>query len=190
MVFWFSSCGLVSFLFLSWLFCVFFFLFFSFLSKKTHQNRTQQETQKPNMQKKGQNQLAQLCSQIVFLIFGGWATKMCFCWKHYKNRGLNIFWERKKGKPLTELLSWKAVQGWAENLSNYVAQHNWTDFQLNKMCFFSSFSFFSYQNHFLPAERRRFVNIKRKRKIWTDFQLKKGQFLDRFSAPQQRCIYI
>ena len=29
-----------------------------------------------------------------------------------------------------KLLSWKSVQGWVENLSNCVAQHNWTDVQL------------------------------------------------------------
>ena len=53
------------------------------------------------MQKKRDKQkiqLVQLCSQIVFLILGGWATKCDFPRKLYKNRGLSIFSERKKGK--------------------------------------------------------------------------------------------
>ena len=58
------------------LFC-FEFCLFSFLSKKRPpKNRIQQKPQKTKMQKKRtktKKKLAQLCSQIVFLIFLGWA---------------------------------------------------------------------------------------------------------------------
>ena len=66
-------------------------LFHSF-QKKTPKNRTQQKAQKPNMQKK------RTSSQIVFLVFWGWAPKMCFCWKHY-NKGVSTYFE--KGKKAT-----------------------------------------------------------------------------------------
>ena len=192
MILLFASCGLVSFL----LFCFEFWIFclFSFLSKKDPQKtghsknpRTTQIAEKKDKQK---NQLAQLCSQIVFLLFGGGLQK-CYslCWKPYKNRGLSIFWESKKekGPKICPRLSWTSVQGWVENLSNYVAQQNWTDVQLNK-CVFLSFIFI--KNRLLPAERRIFLKNRRtkKRKYWTGFQLKKGQFLDRISAQQH--IYI
>ena len=120
------------------LFWILLFCFFIPLKKRSPQNRTQQKpkNQKCRKKDKQKNQLAQLCSQIVFLILGRWATKMlCFAKKTYKNRGLSIFWERKKGPKMWKRLSWKSVQGWVEKLSNYAAQHNWTDFQLNQMCF-------------------------------------------------------
>ena len=68
----FASCGLLS-------FCCFVlnFVFFSFLSKKdpqkTGHNKNQKKSKNARKKTTKKNQLAQLCSQIVFLIFGGWA---------------------------------------------------------------------------------------------------------------------
>ena len=104
--------------------------------------------------------------------------------------GLNIFWERKKGPQMWKKLSWKSVQDWVENLSNYVAQHNRPDVQLKKIvfCLFLFFLFFN-KNRILPAKRRIFLKHKKKRKIWTDFQLKEGQFWNKFQLYSKK-IYI
>ena len=84
---WFSSLHLVV-LFLFWLFCVHDFAFYCFLflsrnrppkqdtAKKTNQNAEKKDKQK--------NQLAQLCSQIVFLILGAGYKNVMFCCKPYK----------------------------------------------------------------------------------------------------------
>ena len=98
-----SSClhlvVLLPFLFL--LFCFefcLFLLFFSFPSKKDPpKNRTQQKPQKTKMQKNQtkKNQLAQLCSQIVFLNFLGWASNFHFLAENTnKNSGFSIFSNR------------------------------------------------------------------------------------------------
>ena len=67
-------------LFFSWLFCVFLFFYHSFQKKrpqKTGHCKIQKKKHKKAAKKDKQKiQLAQLCSQIVFLIFWGWATKM------------------------------------------------------------------------------------------------------------------
>ena len=99
--------------------------------------------------------------------------------------------KEKNGRKLTKLLSWKSVQAWVENLSNYVAQHNWTDFQRKKMVFFFFFFFFFEKSH-SPCRRKTIFENKnnKKRNFWTDFQLKKGQNLDRFSTLQHIYIYI
>ena len=136
------------------------------------------------MQKKGQTKKS--VSAVVFTniapnFLGVGYKNVIVCWNPpppNKKRALSIFRERKKGQ--------KCEKGWAENLSNYVAQHNWTDFQLNKMCFL----FIFIRNRILLAERGRFLKKKWKRKkkeILDRFQLKIWQFLDRFSA-QTRAI--
>ena len=85
-------------------------------------------------------------------------------------------------------LSQKSVQGWVKNLSKYVAQHNWTDFDSKKGFFLSSFLFL-FENVILPAERK-IEKIRIKRRFWTDVWLKKGQFLDRFLTLQHIYIHI
>ena len=80
-------------------------------------------------------------------------------------------------------LSWKSVQGWFEILSNYVAQHNWTDFQLKMLCFVCYFLSFMKIAFSLQKEEDCW-KIKRKKEILDRFQLKKGQFLDRCSTLQ------
>ena len=74
-----------------------FFLHFSFLGFGIDSAKTP-KTKNAEKKDKQKIQLAQLCSQIVFLIFGGGVQNFYFCWKHYKNRGLSIFRERKKAK--------------------------------------------------------------------------------------------
>ena len=65
--------------------CCFVFKFCYFVPfKEKTKNQTQQKSPKEKMQKKGQNQLAQLCSQIAFLIFWGGLQNGNFCWKPYK----------------------------------------------------------------------------------------------------------
>ena len=57
--------------------------------------------------------------------------------------------------------------------------------------FFFLFLLFLLKNLILPAERRRFLknkNRKKQKTNWTDFQLKKGQFLDGFSTLQHKSI--
>ena len=130
------------------------------------------------MQKKGQTKNS--VSAVVFTNsvpnFWGWATKMLFFAESPIKIGVWAYFEKgRKGQ--------KCEKGWAEHLCNYVTQHNWTDFQLNKM-FFCLFSFFYfYENRILPAERRLFLKNKkengkfgqifnsRKGNVWTDFQL-------------------
>ena len=73
----------------------------------------------------------------VSMIFGGGPQNVIFAENPIKIVVLAYFEKGKKGQKMwTELLSWKSVQGWVENLSNYVAQHNWTDFQLKKLFVF------------------------------------------------------
>ena len=76
---WFSCLHLVV-LFFCWIvLCPSFvssFLAFSFLSKKTQKTGHGRNPKK--MQTKKENQLAQLCSQIVFLIFWGGLPKCDF----------------------------------------------------------------------------------------------------------------
>ena len=77
MDFSFASCGLVSVLVVV---CSMFG--FSFLSIKKDPNKKKDTTKtqkKQNAEKQNKNQLAQLCSQIVFLIFGLRGLKMQLC---------------------------------------------------------------------------------------------------------------
>ena len=111
---WSSCLHLVVLLPFLFFFCCFvlnlFFVFHSSQKRPPKKPDTAKNPKCKNAEKNGQkNQLAQLCSQIVFFIF--WGAK------------------------LTKLLSWKSVQGCVENPSKHVAQHNWTDFQ-RKNCFF------------------------------------------------------
>ena len=176
MVLLFASCGLLSFL----LFCFEFCFFCLVLSKKTPKKLDTAKTPKTKMQKKDKqkNQLAQLCSQIVFLIYGCGLQKCYYLLKTYSSRGLSIFWESQKGPKMWKRLSWKSVQGWVENLSNYVAQHNWTDFQLNKKCFSLFLSFNFYKIAFSLQKEDYFWKIKKN----------KEDILDIFST-QKRAIF-
>ena len=146
----FASCGLLS-------FCCFVLNFVLSLSsqKKTPKNGHSKNQKNKNAEKKDKQRKS--VSAVVFTNsvpnFGGWATKCDFCWKPYRSRGLSTFWEGKKGPKMWKGLSWKSVQGWVENLSNYVAQHNWTDFHLNKMCFFFFLSFILIKSHF-PCRKK------------------------------------
>ena len=176
----------------------FCFLFFIPFQKKTQKPDTA-KTKKQKCRKKDKKiQLAQLCSQIVFLIFWGWATKCYFCWKPYKI-GVSAYFEKgKKGQ--------KCEKGWVKNLSkveskicpsmlrNIIGQM--FDSKNGSFCLIFLFLLLL-KNLILPAERRRCLKKKQirktKRKHWTDFWLKKGQILDRFLTlqPLQRvCIYI
>ena len=82
--------------------------------------------------------------------------------------------KEKKGRKLTKLLSRKSVQGWVENLSNYVAQHNWTDFRRKKMVILSFF--FCFLSH-SPCRK----------KILEKQNEKKEENLDRCST-QKRAV--
>ena len=184
---WLSGLHLVV-LFLSCLFCVFCF---SVLSQKKTKPDTAKTPKTKNAEEKDKQkiQLAQLCSQIVFLIFGGWATKMsCFAENTIKIGVWAYFEKGNKGKTLTKLLSWKSVQGWVENLSNYVAQHFWTDFRRKLMVFFVFCFLLFFGKMSFPFRKKKILEKQKKRRIWTDLQLKKWQFLDRFSTLQH--IYI
>ena len=118
--FWFASCGLVSFCC-----CVFNFVF-AFHSFRRRKKWTRHPPQKKSEK---ENQLAQLCSQIVFL-FLGWATTLHFCWNPTKIVVSTAFEKENCAK--------KREKGWVK----HVAQHNWTDFWLKKGYVLSSFSFF------------------------------------------------
>ena len=116
---WFSglhSCGLVSFLVVLCSIFVFFVFFHSL--KKTPKKRTRQNPQKENAEKRDnkQFQLAQLCSQLVFLIFGGGIQN-----------GINIFWKKKENVPKREKVESKICPS--------AAQHNWADIWLKKYFF-------------------------------------------------------
>ena len=87
----------------------------------------------PEKKDKEKNQLAQLCSQIVFVMFLGGLQECYLCWNPYKI-GVSAYFEKEKKGP-------KCEKGWVKNLSKHVAQHNWTDFWLKKWYFLSSFSF-------------------------------------------------
>ena len=76
MVFWFASCGLVSFL------VVLFFVFHTFQQKDPKKPDTAKKPKTENAEKKDKQniQLAPLCSQIVFPIFLGAGYKnVIFC---------------------------------------------------------------------------------------------------------------
>ena len=84
----------VFFPFLLFCFELHLFLFFIPLNKKDppktgHSRNPKKQKCRKNGQLK--NLLAQLCSQIVFLILGGGLKNADVCWKHYKNSGFSIF---------------------------------------------------------------------------------------------------
>ena len=168
-------------LFLSWLFCV--FCFFIPFKKRPQKAGHSKNPQNPKCRKKGQTKNS--VSAVVFTnsvpnFLGVGYKNVIVCWKHYKNRGLSIFRERKKGQTLTKLLSWKSVQGWVENLSNYVAQHNWTDFRRKKMVIVYLFFFYFLERCHSPCRKKKILEKKQKQK--------KEQNLDRFST-QKRAIF-
>ena len=183
---------LLPFLFFAVLIWISFFVF-PFLSKKDPQkNRTQQKPQKTKMQKKTdkkKNQLAQLCSQIVFFNFLGWAYKFHCLAESTIKIVVSALFLRKKGRKVTKLLSWKSVQGCVENLSNYVAQQNWTDFQ---RIFLFSFIFWKKKETRSPCRKKKILEKNK--------NTKKEEFLDRFSTQKRAisgrifnstaCIYI
>ena len=81
---------------------VLYFSYFSILAKT--ENRHGKNT-KPKMQKKNNPffQLAQLCAQIMFLIFGVGLKHGNLCWKHYKNGGVGKIKTTKKAKHCPKL---------------------------------------------------------------------------------------
>ena len=163
MVFWSASCGLVSFLVV--------LCSFSFFAKQD-QNRTLQKPKKTKMQKKKDPQkiqLAQLCSQIVFLIFGGWATKMLFLLKPNNNRGFSIFWEGKRAQNVKTIES-NICPSMLRNIIGQIF-----DSKDGNVLFFFGFVFwisFSLQKEIFLKK----TNEENKRKICTDVGLKKGNF--------------
>ena len=82
------------------------------------------------MQKKRtkKNQLAQLCSQIVFLIFGGGLKNADFAENTIKIVVSAYFEKGKTGQQMSKRLSQNLVQGCVKTWSKYVAQHNWSKF--------------------------------------------------------------
>ena len=166
-------------LFRFWLFCVHCFLFLS--KKKSPKNGHSKNPQKKYAEKKtnNKNQLAQLCSQIVFLIFGGWATKCCFCWKPYKNMGFRWRKEkrannvRKVEMEICPRLSWKAM------LRNIIGQI----FNSTKCVFV--FRLLLIKIAFSVQKEEGFWKLKREEEEHLDrFSTQKRAILDRFSTPQ------
>ena len=142
----------------------------------TQKSGHSQNTNKTKMQKKTDNlfQLAQLCSQIVFLILE-WAKKATSCWKHYKNGCFSIVWKRKMAK--------KWQQGWVKHLSkvesnicpSMLRNRIWqiVDSKNGNFCHLSPFFWnisFSLQKeeYFWKTKRKK---EKKKAKFWTDFWL-------------------
>ena len=189
---WFSGLHLVVLFPFLVVLCFLFFIFHSFQKKdpqKTGHGKNP-KNQKCRKKDRTKNQLAQLCSQIVFLIFGGGLQKCDFLLNPPPTIKIGVwayFWERKKRpnnvNKLVELnicprLSWK-------NLSNYVVQHNWTDFQLNKMCVCVFLSFFYIKIAFYLQKEEYFWKIKKEEILDRLSAQKKGLFSDRFSALQR-----
>ena len=119
-----------------------------------------------------------------------------FGWKHYKNSGFGTFSKRKKGPKLTKLLSWKSVQGCVENPSKYVAQHNWTNFQRKKLCFFLFFFFYFFfyffeKSHSPCRKKKIFENKNRKTKKNDGFSTQKRAVFGRiFNSTAHIYIYV
>ena len=169
-----------------------FFCFYSSQQKDPPKTGHNNNPQKTKMQKKGQTKKS--VSAVVFktsvLIFWGWATKMLFFWKPYKNRAVSIFEKGKRAKNVNKV----ELKICPENLSKYVAQHNWTDFQLNRKCF----SFYFDKIRILPAEWRRILKDKKgnkRGKFGQIFNSKKGNFWKDFQLyniyrEMYVCIYI
>ena len=121
-------------------------------------------------------------------LFGVEQKMALFCWKPYKIvvwAHFEKFEKGKNGQKMTKRLSQISVQGWVKNLSKYVAQHNWTDFDSKKWYFVSSIFFLSHS----PCRKKNvFEKQKRKKEETLDrFLTQKNQFLDRFLTLQ---IYI
>ena len=148
----FLVCILWSCFFFVVLFSILVFLFLLKKAKKTDRAKTQ----KKSWNKGTSFQLAQLCSQIVFLIFWGWALKMHVCWKHYRNSGLSIFDKRKSKKwpQNVNFLSNKLAPAWVKNWPLYVAQHKWASFCLSKTVNFDLFSCLVFKTSHSPCRRR------------------------------------
>ena len=169
------------------LFCFFVVLFwlclfcFSFLSKKTPKKPDTAKTQESKNAEKTDKQNS--VSAVVFtnsiFNFFGVGLKISFLAENtIKFCGFGTFSKWKNGRKLTKLLSWTSVQGWVENLSNYVAQHNWTDFQRKN----GSFSFFWKISFFLQKEED-FWKTQKQLKIvifGQIFNSKKGNFWTEF----------
>ena len=71
----------------------------------------------------------------------------------------------KNSQKLAKMWSQKLVQGCVKTWSKYVAQQNWTKFWLKKWCLFLSFFLLVFlKNLILPAERRRCLKNKKRKK--------------------------
>ena len=103
-------------LFLFWVvLCSLFCFFCSFIPFKKDPKKpdTAKNPKNQTCRKRGQtkDQLAQLCSQIVFLIFWGWATKMLFFAEPPIKIGVWANSEKgKEGPIMWKRLRWKSVQ--------------------------------------------------------------------------------
>ena len=137
---------------------LFLFMFFvSFLSKTCKKPDT--ATPPPPHQKDNQKtpnffQLSQLCSQIVFLIFGGWASKCMFAENAIKLWFQHIVQQPTMAKKCQTL----KVNNWSNHKSKLVQE----------CC-----PFFK---NLIPAERRRYqkpqkTNKETRRKSYTSFYL-------------------
>ena len=120
--------------------------------------------------------------------FSGWSTETAiFVESPFKIVVSAYFEKGKKGQKCERVGSkiWPS-QGWAKNLSKYVAQRNWTVFDSKNGSCLSSFLFC-----FLQKEDFWKTKKEKQRKIWTDLWLKKRQNLDRFLTLHYRvCVYI
>ena len=155
------------------LFCFEFCIFCSFIPlKKRPKNGHSKNTNKQKRGKKEKTsfkeiQLAQLCSQMVFLILGVGCKIAVFAENPIKTV-VSAYFEKGKRCRTCE-------KGWIKNLSEYAAQHTWTDIWLKK--WYCLLSFFWFEKSRCPCRNKNiFENTKwKQRRNWTDFLLKKGK---------------
>jgi len=106
-----------------------FFCFFIPLKKGPPKKPDTAKTQKSKNAEKTdkKNQLAQLCSQIVFLIF--WGGLVHFLAENTIKIVVSAsFRTSKNTQKVAKMLSQNLVQGCVKTWSKYVAQQNWTKF--------------------------------------------------------------
>ena len=122
------------------------------------------------------NQLAQLCSQIVFLNFLGWHNFSFFGWKHYKNSGFSIFSNRSKYPKISRNVESKLGPSMLRNKIG-------PSFDSKNGVFWAFFfgSFF-FKSSFSLQKEEDFEKQKKKknRKIGPSFDSKKGYFWIKF----------
>ena len=106
-----------------------------------------------------QEQLAQLCSQIVFFFSLLCVFKFCmFRWKPYQISGCS---PQKQKKKMTNFQSYRLVQVKVKNWSKHVARQKWTVLKLWKVCIllffvcFSKYSSFCWENEIFKNKRNK-----------------------------------